>query len=353
MDQSAQAVAIGRPPRDQLDTVLTILMWVLLVAVIISGSYLGWMVYQSRTDAALSVPAQRIISAMKDNVRAFPNSAALRVRLGEAYGAAGLTNQAVEQFNAALKIEPNRVGALADLGLVAMKTGDLKAAQGYFQKVIDLTAQAAATSSQTIPDRENAYFNLGQIAVMNRQFDTAVGYLKEALRENRTASDSYFYLAMAYNGLGQPDAALEQLKYALLFDPKYAQANYEAGMIYLSRKDYVDAANHLKAALDNAPKAQPAIDAYTSLGTSQEWVKKSQTASAAGNVTAAIDDAKVAFILAPKDKQTAIFLARLLASNGKGKDALAVWKSVLVLDPNDTVAKAAVVKLSAKPAKKR
>lgn len=349
MELSPQAAPAAPPPRDWLDTALFVLLWVLIIGVLLAGVALALSVYQGRQEAQLSAPAARIIEDLKANVRVYPNSAPLRVRLGEAYAASGLTAQAVAEFNNALKIQPKHTGALLDLGTVAMRQGDQQAARGYFQKVIDLSG--GGNPNQANSQLESAYFGLGVLDVQTRDYQDGIGLLKAALRINQTASDSYFWLAMGFKGLGDTDAELEQLKYAILFDPNYAEANYEIAMIYLNRKDYVDAANHLMVAQKRAPKAQPVQDALQSLGSAQDWQQKSAAAQAKGDFVSAIEDAKVASILAPDNTALAIAAAKLIDSKGKAADALAAWQAVLKLDPANTEAKAAVVRLKAATSK--
>lgn len=358
MEQTEQVIQPARPSDRSADNLLSLVAWGLALLVIGGIAYLGWTVYEGRTQAQLSAPAQRVVSELESQIRANPNNADYRVRLGEAFASAGVMPQAIQQLNSALKIQPKHTGALNDLGLIAMAQGNYGAAQGYFQQVLKLTE--GEDPSLGDPTRENAFFNTGVIALKQRQYDTAIGNFKESLRLNRTASDTYFYLAMAFKGLNQPDAELEQLQNALLFDPTYAQANYELGMYYLARKDYVDAANHLKASVTAAPKAQPAVDALNSIGTSQDWMAKSKAAQASHDTSAEVNAAKVAFILAPDNKATAVYLANLLEKNGYALDALPVWQAILKLAPNDATAKAEVARLTAlkarsvkKSAKKR
>ena len=143
----------------RIDTILRAAIAVLVTAVLAFGGWFGYTVYRDRIAAEDAIPALRLANILRKEVAANPNNAVLRVRLGEALGAAGKTQQAIEQFNAALKIEPKHTGAMLDLGILAMQNKHYDEATTYFKKVVDLTAgDAMANSSDR---RENALYNLG------------------------------------------------------------------------------------------------------------------------------------------------------------------------------------------------
>ncbi len=97
----------------QTTTLLRASAWVLVVALIGLAALFGYTVYLDRQEAIQSTPALRVIQEIKKQVRAQPNNVVFRVRLGEGYAAAGKYQQAIEQFNAALKLDPKHPGAIS------------------------------------------------------------------------------------------------------------------------------------------------------------------------------------------------------------------------------------------------
>ena len=117
--------------------------------------------------------------------------------------------EAQEQFNAALKIDPKHVGANLDLGLVAVITKNPTAAESYFKKVVDLTESSQYAALNTT--RETALFNLGLLALEKKRYEDAAGFFKASLAIRKDASDTYYQLAKALDGMGETDGAIEQL----------------------------------------------------------------------------------------------------------------------------------------------
>ena len=93
-------------PITRVDAVLRWLV-VLGVALVLGlGGLLGYSVWQGKQTESLSTPARRAIADLKKKVKATPNDAELRVRLGEALATAGLVNDAVGQLRVAIKLKP-------------------------------------------------------------------------------------------------------------------------------------------------------------------------------------------------------------------------------------------------------
>ena len=111
-----------------------------------------------------------------------------------------------------------------------------------------------------------AAYNLGRLAILDERYEDAVAQLKESLRIRRDASDTYYHLALAFKGLDETDAAIEQLELALAFDPNYAAAFYQLGTIYLLEGDDINASYALYQAVRLEPEAEVAIEALASLG---------------------------------------------------------------------------------------
>lgn len=337
-------VEVSTPKRpDRTDTILTATIWVLSVALAGLVGFFGYSVYIVRQGEANATPALRLIESLKREVREKPNDVMLRVRLGEALGSAGKNEQAIEQFQAALKLDPNHTGAYLDLGIVAMIERDMPAARRYFQKVVELTEgqQFAGVNER----REIALYNLGIISLQDSAYEEAIGYFKGALRIKRDASDTYYYLARAYRGIGENEAAFEQLETALAFDPNYPEAHYLMGELYLEDEDEVNAATHFRLALDLAPDAEPAIEAIESFGTPEERMQNAIEALDAGDIETALTEVLVARAIAPESVEAARLHGRILVERGNDKDALDVYREAAALAPDDAEIAAEIERL--------
>jgi len=334
--------------RKQLDTLLTAAVTVLVVAVLGLGGYFGYTVYQDRVNNENSTPALRVIKVIRDQVRRSPNDPILRVRLGEALAAAGRAQQAIEQFNAALKIDPKHTGAYLDLGQLAMSEKRPIEAERYFNKVIELTDDSNMEGINQ--RRETAFYNLGLLNLQNKKYEEAIGSFKAALRIRNDASDTYYYLGRALYLDDEPDGAMQNLQYSLSFDPNFAQANYLAGRIYMDKGDKVNASWYFERASQNDPNATEPKAAIQKFGDPQKYVAQARKLQTT-DFDAALTNAQIGCNLLPDDTaawnlQRDIRVARV----GVAK-ALKSFKNMATKDPQNTQIQRIVKELTAKLSK--
>ncbi len=346
MSENAPATRRSKRTPDSADGLLRIVIIVLVSAVVGLGALLGYTVWQGSQAELTATPAQRAIKDLEATVKKSPNSAAARVRLGEALAAAGQLKPAAEQLKIAVKLDKNHTGAYLDLGILSMENEEYGPAEKYFTKVIELTQ---ATQFEAMNQRrEQALFHLGEIALEQRRYEDAAGYFKGALRIRKDASDTYYLLAQSLRGMGEDVAAVKQLNAALAFDPNYPEAHYLYGMILLDQGDKINAAVHLRKSADLAPEqAQPAA-ALKKLGTSEQAIKDGRDQLKAGKFKAAIDAALLATALDPESADAVIFHADALKANGDTANAAKVLKAALVLMPDDADLKNKLAELAAK-----
>lgn len=306
------------------DSALTIVMLVLLMMVLAAATFFGWTAYVDWRGERGATPATRSIMDLEAAVRSDPNNANLRVRYGEALGAAGLLDGAVEQLLAALELDEGHTGAMIDLGMIAMQRKEFATAEGYFLKVLELTE---GQEFEGINERrEIAFFYLGEMALTDKRYEDAVPYFKAALRIRRDAADTYLELAMAYKGLENAVLAKEQLGIALAFDPGMAQANYEMALILLDEGEELAAAQHAGRASLNAPENQLVADLVASIGPVEKRIAAALAALEKRDAEAAVAEAKIAQALDVTDFDAAVTLGRALEASGDKKGALDAYK---------------------------
>jgi tetratricopeptide (TPR) repeat protein len=331
-----------RPPR--LNLWLNIALGVVLIALIAGGAFFGYAVYQDRQMQASSSATGRLITLLTAQIRKSPNDAILRVRLGEAYGALNKYPEAIEQLNAAIKIQPKHSGAYLDLGMIAMLTNNNKVAENYFQKVLSLTEADQYSQLNTV--REQALYNLGTITLGEKRYSDAAGFFKAALFMRRDASDTYYQLARALDGLGATDDAIAQLEIGLQFDPGFAEAHYFLGELYQKKKDDVNASYQIAQAVKLAPGADQPQQALEAYGPASDWIAKSNKALNDNDVEAALKYVLVARNLDDKSFDAAKLHGSILVQRGDLKDALDVYKEAAKLNPKDAGVKAEIATLT-------
>ena len=331
----------------RLDKALTIAAWSVGIALVVFGAYFGLRVYQQNEAARLASPAFQVIDALQKQVKAKPDDATLHSRLAEALGAASLFDEAKTELAVAIKIDPKYVGAFENLATIELLQKQYKSSAVHWQKVLDLTG--SSDMQEVNQRREVAYFHLGEIALLQKDYVGAVGYFNAAIRIRKDASDTYLRLGQAYAGLGQNDAAMEQIGIALTFDPRFPEAHFERGKIYLAKGDKADAAWDFRAALDGAPGNQEAQTAIDALGTFGSWY---DTANSATDLQTALQAVQVARAIRPDSYEAAMLNGTILEKQGDEAGAVDAFAVALKVRPGDKAATAALTRAKAASGKK-
>jgi Flp pilus assembly protein TadD len=309
--------------------------WTLrIVGVLVIGAllYLGYTVWQGERQVRQGSLSSRAIENLKEMVRSNPENAEARVLLGDAYRDVGGYNDAIEQYNAALDLKKDHIGALSGLGLTAMATDEWMTASGYWETVIEaLRDEPSATSNLAL---EKAYYYYGVTLIELAEYEDAVNYLKEALRIRRDDADTHYALSVAY---GKLDSAANQeasLRNALAFVPSMPEANYDLALILLAKGDEAGAAELFRRSVDGAPyKTEPAEE-LAKLGPFEtRWAKVQELL--ATDPAGALVEARIAIALDPKNVDAARTVARLLQQLGNTEDARTAWARVLELVADD------------------
>ncbi|MDF1542761.1 MAG: tetratricopeptide repeat protein [Anaerosomatales bacterium] len=334
------AATLGREP---IDRALAVIGAVLLFAVLGAGAFLAYSVMEGRAIEQGATPRARLISELHDKIEASPNDPSLRIGLGEAYAAAGEYEDALRELSIALELNPDHSGAHLVLGLIGLMQKDYETADTYFLKVIDLTE--GTEFQDLVLNRRYAFYYLGESALDTSRYEEAIGYYKAAIRMNKGSADAYMGLGLAFKGIGDHVAALEQFEIALAFDPKYAQAHYEMGQVYMAQDDRINAAVHFAEAAMLAPDNELPAEALASLGTVEEWEATAREALAAGDTDTALEAVLITRALVQDDPAYIVLHGEVLEAMGDTDAAMDVYAEALAVAPQDAAARAAVARL--------
>jgi tetratricopeptide (TPR) repeat protein len=329
--------------RAKTRTWLDYAVWAVAAAVVVLLAYLGYAVWAQRNYAAQTSPAGRAVLNLEGLVRKRPNDVAGRIRLAQAYTVADRIDDAVTQYQMALKLDKENPEALTGLGLIAMDAKQWRSAQAYWQRVVDRLDKGEFAGKDT--RLETGYYYLGLSLMEQKKEQDAVSYFKEALRIRRDASDTHYALSVAYKRLGLEDKSREELEYALMFDPGMPEANYDAGQLLLKDGDVASAAERFRLSLDRAPKREEPRQALDAIGTVDQHYSKALSLQKS-SVTSATVEARIAVALDPKDVDAVRLLAQLYESQKKKPEALGAYQKLLTLVPDDKTAADAVKRLS-------
>ena len=179
------------------------------------------------------------IAKAEEQVRNDPNSAELRVAVGDAYLKAKRWDDALSQYREALKIDANREDAMFGIGVASRETGDLNGAGVALQSVIEMNT--GKENNALNPRLQSAHFYLGQVLREQARYDDAINEFRAALALNRADADTLFELGKTFALNGNNDDASQALDVALAFVPDFKEAYAETEKLALTMGDQAKA----------------------------------------------------------------------------------------------------------------
>jgi Putative Zn-dependent protease, contains TPR repeats len=192
----------------------------------------------------LSLTAREL--SQRESQRLFslsPDSSFVHRLLGEAALTADNQSQAEQEFQKALKANPQSVEVLTELA-------DLKRSQAKFEEAITYYTKA----EQFDPLSYDAAYGLGICYAYTQQYPLAIERLQKAVTLAPNSSEGRFALGKALFQNGQFEAAIQELKAAVRVDPRMKQAYVLLGRSYskLGRPEEAKAAFRKFDELDRA-----------------------------------------------------------------------------------------------------
>jgi type IV pilus biogenesis/stability protein PilW len=157
---------------------------------------------------------------------------------------ANQVRQALDQFLKAVESNPEFPEAHNALGLLYLGIRDFEKAESHFKKALDLK-----------PDFSDAANNLGRLYLEKGDYDRAIEMFKKALSDMIYPTPQFATgnLGWALYKKGKPNEALEQLRKAVVLDPKFCLGHRWIGMILFETGEGIEA----KRAIEKFKEACP------------------------------------------------------------------------------------------------
>ncbi len=133
--------------------------------------------------------------------------------LGNVLSKQGQTEEAIRQYQEALRLKPDYADAHNNLGAVLGKQGQRDEAINQFREAIRLR-----------PDHADAHNNLGVALGQKGRIDEAICQFQAAVRLKPGHADAHNNLGVALSTKGQTEEAVSQFQEALKLKPEYASA---------------------------------------------------------------------------------------------------------------------------------
>jgi len=149
-----------------------------------------------------------------------PNHLNTLNNLGELLRKLGNFQEAQNLFEKALRINPNLASAYNNLGLIDKKLNNNKLAESKFKKAIELNPYLA-----------NAHYNLGIIFKEKGEYENAKTSYEKVIKISPNHINTFNNLGILYEELGESQKAKESYKEALKIKPNYVDALWNSHIL--------------------------------------------------------------------------------------------------------------------------
>ncbi len=161
-------------------------------------------------------------------------------------------SSALEEYKKALELNENNIEALKGAGLCTFNLKNNEMAIEYFQKAIEIT-----------PDDATSLYYLGSLSVLTERTEDAIAYAKKVIELRPDYFDAYKILFTLYLKNQRHTEMIELQK-------EFEQNNVQSinddtvhlviGTMYMSKKQYKEAIEFLKAAHKISPKKEQILN---------------------------------------------------------------------------------------------
>jgi tetratricopeptide (TPR) repeat protein len=164
--------------------------------------------------------------------------------LGNALHAKGRLDEAIEEYRAAIALDPKFAPVHYDLGNALHAKGRLDEAIEEYRAAIALDPKAASPHN-----------NLGAILCdVKHDYDGAIAHFHKAIALDPKSSRAHCNLGNALRAKGQLDEAIQAYQTAIALDQKNAQPHLELGNALIRKKQLDAAIREFRAAIALNPK---------------------------------------------------------------------------------------------------
>ena len=177
-----------------------------------------------------------------DTVKKSPDAPLMRNNYGSALDSNGQLDEAIEQFQAALKLRPDYWEAQMNLGIAYGKKGRLDKAVEHLDTALRLNPRSASVRA-----------NLGNAYALMGYTDMAIEQFLATLQLDPGLFEAHVNLASSYNKKGLLDKEIEEYEAAIQLRPDFEEGHYLLGRAYANAGRLDNAIERLRYATGLSP----------------------------------------------------------------------------------------------------
>ena len=233
------------------------------------------------------------IEQFEQALRIQPDYAAAHNNLGVAMAGQGRISEALAEFAAALRIKPDHADARIGLGVVLANQGKVSEAIEQFEQALRIQ-----------PDYAPAHYNWGNALLQQGKVPEAIKQYEHVLRIKPDSAEAHNNLGLALANQGKVSEAISQYEQALRIRPDYAKAHDNLGVALANQGKVSEAVEQFEQVLRIKPDSAEAHNNLANALLQQ------------GNVSEAIAQYREALRLRPDLSPVLYRLAWILATDG-------------------------------------
>jgi tetratricopeptide (TPR) repeat protein len=281
----------------------------------------------------------------QDAVTKYPNGPLAHYNFGVALGRVGRLQEAIEQYQQVLRINPHNSEAHNNWGVILAKMGAEQEALEHYEQALrfdpdnaeahynlGIALAGAGSTNDAVrqyeqalrinPDYVAAHYNLANYLLKANRIDDAIRHYEDALRFNPDYADAHHNLGNAFLQAGRTQEAIDQYEQALRLDPQIAEAHYNLGVVLERVGRIHDATRHYEQALRLKPEY---AEAHYNLANALHGV---------GKTTEAIEHYVDALRIKPDYAEAHYNLGVTLGERGQTGDAIRQYQEAVRIKPD-------------------
>ncbi len=211
--------------------------------------------------ALANLNANNPTGALKEllvSVQLDPENAAIQIALAQTYQKKKAYPQAEEHYLKALKLSDNDPRYQNNLASLYLDLKEWDKAIYYF----DLSAHNLlfVDTPVSIAGKGYAYYKKGD-------YQTALGFLNEAIELAPRYASPYFFKSMVYHDLGNKVKEKLSLERAIQLEPKFLEPRYQLALLLVKENSIAEAIEQLQAIIEYSPNTAMSFKAEDLLKT--------------------------------------------------------------------------------------